>query len=269
MEGTEKALIGITEDKYGDFSKWYRQVILKADLFDYSDISGCYILKNTSMEIWNRIRVMIDTAIKSMGVQEMYFPLFVTKNALEKEKSHIEGFTPEVAWVTKSGETDMEEPIAIRPTSETIMYPHFAKWIRSHFELPFKVNQWCNVVRWEFKDPTPFIRSREFLWQEGHTVHLNKSDADEEVLQILDLYANVYEKLLAVPVIRGTKSENEKFAGGDYTTTIECFIPAAGKAIQAATSHSLGTNFSKMFDIQVEDETGEKKYVYQNSWVGY
>lgn len=218
------------------------------------------------MKIWNVIKEFFTKEIELMGVQEAYFPLFVSKQALETEKDHVEGFAPEVAWVTKSGNSDLQQHIAIRPTSETIMYPAYAKWIKSHRDLPLKLNQWCNVVRWEFKHPQPFLRTREFLWQEGHTVFNSKEEADQEVLQILDLYRQVYEDLLAVPVIKGKKSEKEKFAGGLYTTTIEAFIPNSGRAIQAATSHCLGTNFSKMFDIKVENENAERVEVWQNSW---
>ena len=199
-------------------------------------------------------------------MQNAYFPLFVSKGALEAEKEHVEGFAAEVAWVTKSGQSDLIEPIAIRPTSETIMYPAYAKWIRSHRDLPLKLNQWTNVVRWEFKHPTPFLRTREFLWQEGHSAFATRPEADEEVLQILDLYARVYEELLAVPVIKGRKSEKEKFAGGLYTTTVEAFISANGRAIQGATSHCLGQNFSKMFHIEFVDEESKKQLVWQNSW---
>jgi len=203
---------------------------------------------------------------KKLGVQNAYFPLFVSHKALNREASHIEGFAPEVAWVTKSGKSDLKEPIAVRPTSETIMYPAYAKWIRSHRDLPLKLNQWTNVVRWEFKHPTPFLRSREFLWQEGHTAFATLQEAKDEVMTILDLYRQVYEDLLAVPVIKGRKSEKEKFPGGLFTTTVEAFIPESGRGIQAATSHCLGQNFSKMFDIQFENDQSKKEYAWQNSW---
>jgi len=202
-----------------------------------------------------------------LGVENCYFPIFVSQGALEREKDHIADFAPEVAWVTKSGDTDLAEPIAIRPTSETVMYPAYAKWIQSHRDLPIKLNQWNNVVRWEFKHPQPFLRTREFLWQEGHTAFSNLKEAKEEVMVILDLYRRIYEELLAIPVVRGRKTEKEKFAGGDYTTTVEAYIAAAGRSIQGATSHHLGQNFSKMFDITFEHpETGEKQFVFQNSW---
>lgn len=192
--------------------------------------------------------------------------MFVSEKALNREKDHVEGFSPEVAWVTKAGQSDLAEPIAIRPTSETVMYPYYATWLRSHRDLPLRLNQWCNVVRWEFKHPQPFLRTREFLWQEGHTAFATKEESDTEVRQILDLYRRVYEELLAVPVIPGRKSEKEKFAGGLYTTTVEGFIPTTGRAIQGATSHCLGQNFSKMFDIMVENEAHDRVHVWQNSW---
>jgi len=198
-----KNQLGLDKRKNGEFALWYSQVVVRSELIEYYDISGCYILRPWSFAIWEGIQSWFDTEIKKLGVKNSYFPLFVSKAALEKEKDHVEGFAPEVAWVTRSGDTELSEPIAVRPTSETIMYPAFAKWIRSHRDLPLKLNQWSNVVRWEFKFPTPFIRSREFLWQEGHTAFATKKEADEEVLQILDLYAGVYEKLLAVPVTKG------------------------------------------------------------------
>jgi prolyl-tRNA synthetase len=199
-------------------------------------------------------------------VENCYFPLFVSKNRLEKEKDHVEGFAPEVAWVTKSGDSDLAQPIAIRPTSETIMYPAFADWIKSHRDLPLKLNQWSNVVRWEFKYPTPFLRSREFLWQEGHTAHATYDDAHVMVMQALELYRKVYEELLAVPVISGQKTEKEKFAGGLMTTTVEAYISGSGRAIQGATSHNLGQNFGKMFDISFQDEKGKTETAWQTSW---
>lgn len=257
---------GMEVKKSEDFGAWYSSVVVKTEMIEFYDISGCYILRPWSYAIWDAIRDFFDPKIKATGVQNAYFPLFVSKKRLETEEDHIEGFAAEVAWVTKSGQSDLEDPIAVRPTSETIMYPAYAKWIRSHRDLPLKLNQWSNVVRWEFKYPTPFIRSREFLWQEGHTAFATKEEADEEVLVILNLYAAIYEELLAVPVVRGQKSEKEKFAGGLYTTTTEIFVPANGRAIQGATSHCLGTNFSKMFEIQYETVEQKKSFVWQNSW---
>ncbi|XP_039757717.1 bifunctional glutamate/proline--tRNA ligase isoform X3 [Pararge aegeria] len=259
--------LGLEASKETDLPEWYSQVITKSEMIDYYDISGCYILRPWSYSIWDVIRNFLSTHFRKLGVKDGYFPIFVSKAALEREKDHIADFAPEVAWVTHSGSSELAEHIAIRPTSETVMYPAYAKWIQSHRDLPYKLNQWNNVVRWEFKQPQPFLRTREFLWQEGHTAFRTQEEAAEEVLQILDLYARVYEELLAIPVIKGRKTEKEKFAGGDYTTTVEAYIPASGRGIQGATSHHLGQNFSKMFEIVYDDaETQEKNYVYQNSW---
>ncbi|XP_038824862.1 bifunctional glutamate/proline--tRNA ligase-like [Salvelinus namaycush] len=260
--------LGLEAKKEENLSDWYSQVITKAEMIEYYDVSGCYVLRPWSYSIWESIKEFFDREIKKLGVENCYFPMFVSQAALEKEKSHIADFAPEVAWVTRSGNTELAEPVAIRPTSETVMYPAYSKWVQSHRDLPIKLNQWCNVVRWEFKHPQPFLRTREFLWQEGHTAFATKAEATEEVLQILDLYARVYEELMAIPVVKGRKTEKEKFAGGDYTTTVEAFISASGRAIQGATSHHLGQNFSRMFEIVFEDpkKPGEKQLAYQNSW---
>ncbi|CAB1334845.1 unnamed protein product, partial [Coregonus sp. 'balchen'] len=247
-------------------------VITKAEMIEYYDVSGCYVLRPWSYSIWESIKEFFDREIKKLGVENCYFPMFVSQAALEKEKSHIADFAPEVAWVTRSGNTELAEPIAVRPTSETgkrHTHTHLPAFCQtSHRDLPIKLNQWCNVVRWEFKHPQPFLRTREFLWQEGHTAFATKEEATEEVLQILELYARVYEELMAIPVVKGRKTEKEKFAGGDYTTTVEAFISASGRAIQGATSHHLGQNFSRMFNIEFEDprKPGEKQLAYQNSW---
>ncbi|XP_066172314.1 bifunctional glutamate/proline--tRNA ligase isoform X2 [Sylvia atricapilla] len=260
--------LGLEVKKEENLSEWFSQVITKAEMIEYYDVSGCYILRPWAHSIWEAIKDFFDAEIKKLGVENCYFPMFVSQAALETEKSHIADFAPEVAWVTRSGKTELAEPIAIRPTSETVIYPSYAKWVQSHRDLPIKLNQWCSVVRWEFKHPQPFLRTREFLWQEGHTAFATYEEAAEEVLQILDLYARVYEDLLAIPVVKGRKTEKEKFAGGDYTTTLEAFISASGRAIQGATSHHLGQNFSKMFEIVFEDpkKPGEKQFAYQNSW---
>uniref|UniRef100_A0A672T247 Bifunctional glutamate/proline--tRNA ligase n=1 Tax=Sinocyclocheilus grahami TaxID=75366 RepID=A0A672T247_SINGR len=260
--------LGLEAKKEENLAEWYSQVITKAEMIEYYDVSGCYVLRPWSYSIWEAIKEFFDREIKKLGVENCYFPMFVSQAALEKEKTHIADFAPEVAWVTRSGKTELAEPIAVRPTSETVMYPAYAKWVQSHRDLPIKLNQWCNVVRWEFKHPQPFLRTREFLWQEGHTAFATKEEAAEEVLQILDLYARVYQELMAIPVVKGKKTEKEKFAGGDYTTTVEAYISASGRAIQGATSHHLGQNFSKMFEIVFEDpkKPGEKQLAYQNSW---
>ncbi|KAK9509699.1 hypothetical protein O3M35_006955 [Rhynocoris fuscipes] len=259
--------LGLEAKKEENLPEWYSQIIVKSELIEYYDISGCYILRPWSYAIWEAIKDFLDNKIKLMGVKNCYFPIFVSKAVLEKEKTHIADFAPEVAWVTKSGESDLAEPIAVRPTSETVMYPAYAKWIQSYRDLPIKLNQWNNVVRWEFKHPQPFLRTREFLWQEGHTAFATYEEAEAEVYTMLDNYAQVYTDLLAVPVVKGRKTEKEKFAGGDFTLTVEAYISASGRAIQGGTSHHLGQNFSKMFEIIFEDPvTQEKKFVYQNSW---
>uniref|UniRef100_A0A6Q2XI68 Bifunctional glutamate/proline--tRNA ligase n=1 Tax=Esox lucius TaxID=8010 RepID=A0A6Q2XI68_ESOLU len=245
--------LGLEAKKEDNLSDWYSQVITKAEMIEYYDVSGCYVLRPWSYSIWESIKEFFDREIKKLGVENCYFPMFVSQAALEKEKSHIADFAPEVLMSSYSF---------------AVMYPAYAKWVQSHRDLPIKLNQWCNVVRWEFKHPQPFLRTREFLWQEGHTAFATKEEAAVEVLQILDLYARVYEELMAIPVVKGRKTEKEKFAGGDYTTTVEAFISASGRAIQGATSHHLGQNFSRMFDIVFEDpkKPGEKQLAYQNSW---
>ena len=258
--------LGITmEDNY---SEWYTQVITKAEMIEYYDVSGCYVLRPLAYAIWEKIQKFFDAEIKKLDVENVYFPMFVSKSALEREKDHIADFAPEVAWVTRSGKSELAEPIAIRPTSETVMYPSYAKWIQSHRDLPLKLNQWNSVVRWEFKHPTPFLRTREFLWQEGHTAFATPEEAIEEVHTILHLYSRVFEELLAIPVIKGRKTEKEKFPGADFTTTCEAFISQCGRGIQGATSHHLGQNFSKMFNIMYEDpnNAGEQICVFQNCW---
>ncbi len=256
---------GITVKKDQDFSEWYTQLVQKAELIEYTDVSGCYILRPRAYAIWEKIQTHFDKKIKELGVKNSYFPLFIPENLLIKESEHFKGFTPEVAWVTHAGDTKLNERLAIRPTSETIMYSSYAKWIRSYKDLPLRLNQWCNVVRWEFKHPVPFLRSREFLWQEGHSAFATKKEADKEAQEILDYYAEIYEELYAVPVIRGRKSQSEKFAGAEYTLTVEAILPN-GKAVQGATSHYLGENFAKAFNIKFLDKDEKMKYVHQNSW---
>ncbi|KAM7197392.1 proline-tRNA ligase-like protein [Rhypophila sp. PSN 637] len=261
--------IGITALKETNFSEWYTEVVTKCELVEYyTEISGFYILRPASMFVWNTIRDWFSERTRSLGVQETQFPMFLSSASFEKEKAHVEGFAPELAWVTRAGDKKLEQPVAVRPTSEAVMYPYYAKWIKSHRDLPLKLQQWCSVVRWEAKQCTPFLRSREFNWQEGHTAHLTEQQAEKEVLQILDFYAGVFNELLAVPVVKGKKTENEKFAGGYWTSTCEGYIPGTGRGIQGATSHALGQNFSNMFNIVVEDpaKKGEHIKVWQNSW---
>ncbi|KAH7986235.1 hypothetical protein HPB52_025115 [Rhipicephalus sanguineus] len=238
---------GLEAKKEENLPDWYSQVITKAEMIEYYDVSGCYILRPWAYSIWENIKEFLDARIKAIGVQNCYFPMFVSAQALEREKTHVADFAPEVAWVTKSGSSELAEAHC-HPADE-------------------RDGHWCNIVRWEFKHPQPFLRTREFLWQEGHTAFATREEAVEEVYKVLDIYTAVYEELLAIPVVRGRKTEKEKFAGADFTTTVEGYVPASGRGIQGATSHHLGQNFSKMFEIQFEDpETREKKFAYQNSW---
>ncbi|MFH1650355.1 MAG: proline--tRNA ligase [Candidatus Woesearchaeota archaeon] len=256
---------GVTAPKEKDFSTWYQDVILKAGLIEYSLVSGCMVIRPYAYRMWELLRDALDSGFKERGVENAYFPLLIPESLLKKEQEHVEGFNPEVAWVTETGDTKLPERLAIRPTSETIMYDSYRKWIRSHRDLPLLINQWNNVVRWEFKHPVPFLRTREFLWQEGHTCFATKKEADKDVHAALDLYEKVFVELMAIPVLKGIKSDKEKFAGADYTTSLETIFPN-GKAIQGCTSHALGQNFSKAFDISFQDENEKKAYVWQNSW---
>lgn len=264
-DNSEKSELGITAKKADDFSEWYTQVIRKAELIEYGPVSGCMVIRPYAYSIWEAAQSFLDKEFKKMGVQNAYFPLLIPESLLKKEQEHVEGFTPEVAWVTEHGDTKFEERLAIRPTSETIMYDSYTKWIRSYKDLPLRINQWCNIVRWEFKHPVPFLRTREFLWQEGHTVFATKEEADAEVSDILNLYARAFEELYAVPVLKGKKTDSEKFAGADYTVTVEALMPT-GKGVQAASAHLLGQNFSKPFNISFLDKDGERKFGWQNSW---
>lgn len=261
----EKQETGITVSKEKDISEWYTQVLQKAELIEYSDVSGCYILRPRAYYIWEQIQTYLDQKFKKTGVKNTSFPLLIPENLLKKEAEHVQGFSPEVAWVTQTGETKLNERLAIRPTSETIMYAAYAKWIRSHKDLPLMLNQWCSVVRWEFSHPTPLLRSREFLWQEGHSAFTTKKEADKEARERLETYYDCYKEILAVPTLKGNKSEKEKFAGADYSLSLEAFLPS-GKAIQACTSHHLGQHFSKPFDIGYLNQEGKRELVYQNSW---
>jgi prolyl-tRNA synthetase len=256
---------GITAKKSEDFSEWYTQTVLKSGLAEYAPTKGCMIIKTLGIGLWENIKNKLDEEFKKTGVENYYFPLFIPENILKKEEEHFEGFTPEVAWVTHGGDTKLSEKVAIRPTSETIIYDTFSKWIRSWRDLPLLTNQWCNVVRWETKATKLFLRTREFLWQEGHTVHRTKGEADKQVSEKLGIYKRFVEDSLAIPVIDGLKSELEKFAGALYTTSIESLMPD-GKALQMGTSHNLGQHFAKVFDIRFIDEDEKKKYPWQTSW---
>lgn len=250
--------------KSKDFSQWYVDVILKAELADYSPVRGCMVIRPYGYAVWENMQKLLDTRFKSTGHKNAYFPLFIPESLLKKEAEHVEGFAPEVAWVTHGGQEELAERIAVRPTSETIICSMYSKWIKSWRDLPVLINQWCNVVRWE-KSTRPFLRTAEFLWQEGHTAHRTEEDAEEETLKMLEIYRDFVETDLALPVIKGRKSENEKFAGALRTYTIEAMM-SDGKALQAGTSHNLGQHFSKVFDITFLDQDGQLKNVWQTSW---
>lgn len=261
----KKGKQGISVKKTQDFSKWYTQVIQKAELIEHTSVSGSMIIKPNAYSIWESAKTFFDSKLKKMGVKNAYFPLFIPESLLKKESKHVKGFSPEVAWVTHAGKSKLNERLAVRPTSETIMYEAYKKWIRSWKDLPLKLNQWCNIVRWEFDHPVPFLRTREFLWQEGHNVFATEEENRKDVYDILDLYHELFEKIYAVPVLKGSKSEKEKFAGADYSLSVETLLPN-GKAIQCATSHGLGQNFSKVFDIKFLDKNEKSQYAWQNSW---
>ena len=260
-----KEQVGLTVKKGENFSEWYTQVIQKGDFADYTSVSGAIVFRPNSYLIWEKIQHAVDERLKRMGVKNAYFPLFIPEKLLKLEQSHVAGFTPEVAWVTEAGETKLAERFAVRPTSETIMYESYAKWIRSWRDLPLRLNQWNNVVRWEFKHPVPFLRTREFLWNEGHTAFATKDEAMREVEDVLKMYEAVLKDYLALPGVLGKKSRKETFAGAEYTTTIELYLPN-GRGIQGPDSHHLGQNFSKAFGITFIDKDEKEKHVWQNSW---
>jgi prolyl-tRNA synthetase len=247
-----------------DFPQWYQDVVDLADLAQHSKVKGCMIIRPYGYAIWENIQRELDRRIKEAGVQNMYFPLFIPQSLLTKEKDHLEGFAPECAVVTHGGGKELGEPLIVRPTSETIMYDSFADWIHSYRDLPLLTNQWANVVRWEMRT-RPFLRTTEFLWQEGHTVHATKEEAEAEVSRALKMYQDFDQDFLALPVVTGKKSLKETFAGADYTRTTEA-LAKDGKVIQAGTSHLLGQTFAKTFNIRFQDEKGEMQYAWQTSW---
>ena len=250
--------------KSDDLSEWYTQVCLKAQLVDYAPVRGCIVLRPYGFAIWDRIREHFDVRFKATGHQNAYFPLFIPESMLMREADHVEGFAPEVAWVTQGGGETLTERLAIRPTSEVVIGLMYARWIQSHRDLPVLINQWANVVRWE-KATRPFLRTLEFLWQEGHTAHASREEAAEEVQRMLEVYREVAEDVLALPVIKGRKSDNERFAGALSTFAIEALMPD-GKALQAGTSHELGQNFAKAYDITFTDTDEQVKHVWTTSW---
>jgi len=251
-------------DQDDNFSKWYNQVVRKAELADYAPVRGCMIIRPYGYGIWENLQHLLDARFKETGVQNAYFPLLIPRSFLEREAEHVEGFAPEVAWVTRGGGEELEEPLAIRPTSETIIGHTYSRWVQSYRDLPILINQWNNVMRWE-KRTTLFLRTSEFLWQEGHTAHRTLEEAEERTLQMLEVYRACAEEDAAIPVITGRKSENEKFAGALRTYSIEAMM-GDGKALQSGTSHNLGNNFAKSFDIQYLDSDGQRKYCATTSW---
>src|SRR6266487_3523096 len=247
-----------------DWSQWYLDVVLKADLADYGPVKGCMIIKPYGYAVWENMQRDMDRRIKETGHVNAYFPLFIPKSFLEKEKEHVEGFSPECAWVTVGGGEELPEPLAIRPTSEAMICSMYAKWVRSWRDLAVLINQWANGVRWE-KVTRPFLRTTEFLWQEGHTAHETADEAQKETMQILALYADVCESVLAVPVVKGLKSESEKFAGALRTYSIEALM-GDGRALQAGTSHNLGQNFAQAFDITFQARDKTVQHAWTTSW---
>src|SRR3984893_11555362 len=250
--------------KGDDLSEWYTQVCLKAQLVDYSPVRGCIVLRPYGFAVWDLIREAFDKRFKATGHQNAYFPLFIPESLLMREADHVEGFAPEVAWVTEGGGEKLTERLAIRPTSEVIIGMMYSRWVQSHRDLPVLINQWANVVRWE-KATRPFLRTLEFLWQEGHTAHATREEAAEELQRMLEGYREVAEDLLALPVIKGRKSAHERFAGALSTYAIEALMPD-GKALQAGTSHELGQNFAKAYDIKFTDVDEQVKHVWTTSW---
>ena len=247
-----------------NFAQWYTDICKKADLIDYSSVKGCMIIRPYGYAIWENIQHILDTKFKELGHENVYMPMFIPESLLNKEKDHVEGFAPEVAWVTMGGNEQLTERLCVRPTSETLFCEHYANIIKSYRDLPKLYNQWCSVVRWE-KTTRPFLRSREFLWQEGHTMHATAEEARKETLQMLEVYASFHENDLAIPVIRGTKTPSDKFAGAEDTYAIEAMMHD-GKALQSATSHYFGNGFAKAFDITYTDKDNNRVYPYQTSW---
>ena len=263
MKENEKLVKSITSMDE-DFAKWYTDVCLKAELIDYASVKGCMIIRPYGYAIWENIQSIMDGMFKELGHENVYMPLFIPESLLQKEKDHVEGFAPEVAWVTHGGEEELEERLCVRPTSETLFCDHFKNIVHSYRDLPKLYNQWCSVVRWE-KTTRPFLRSREFLWQEGHTLHATAEEAKKETEQMLNVYARFAETALAMPVVKGQKTDKERFAGAEATYTIEALMHD-GKALQSGTSHYFGDGFSRAFGVQYTDKENKLVYPYQTSW---
>ncbi|HEX4998748.1 MAG TPA: proline--tRNA ligase [Terriglobia bacterium] len=247
-----------------DYSRWYTDVIAAAELADYAPVKGCMIIRPNGYAIWEKMQQALDGMFKATGHRNAYFPMFIPENFLHKEAEHVEGFAPEVAVVTHAGGQKLDEPLVVRPTSETIIWNTYRNWIQSYRDLPLLINQWANVVRWEMRTRL-FLRTTEFLWQEGHTAHATSEEAEEETLKILDVYKTFAQDYMAVPVIVGRKTEREKFAGADHTYSIEAMM-GDGKALQAGTSHHLGQNFARAFDVMFQTSEGTRDFVYATSW---
>jgi len=247
-----------------DFAQWYTDIVKKADLCDYTSVKGCMVFKPAGYAIWELIQRQLDDRFKATGVENVYLPMFIPESLLEKEKDHVEGFAPEVAWVTQGGLQPLQEKMCVRPTSETLFCDFYKNEVHSYRDLPKVYNQWCSVVRWE-KETRPFLRSREFLWQEGHTIHATAEEAEERTIQMLNVYADFCEQVLAMPVVKGRKTDKEKFAGAEATYTIEALMHD-GKALQSGTSHNFGDGFAHAFDIQFTDKDNTLKYPHQTSW---
>ena len=260
----EKKLVEAITSMEVDFAQWYTDVVKKAELITYSSVKGCMIIKPAGYAIWELIQQQLDQRFKETGVENVYMPMFIPESLLNKEKDHVEGFAPEVAWVTHGGLNPLQERLCVRPTSETLFCDFYKNDIQSYRDLPKVYNQWCSVVRWE-KETRPFLRSREFLWQEGHTAHATAEDAEDRTIQMLNVYADFCENVLAIPVIKGRKTEKEKFAGAEATYTIEALMHD-GKALQSGTSHNFGDGFAKAFEIQFTDKDNSLKHVHQTSW---
>jgi prolyl-tRNA synthetase len=265
LSSATKEAAGITVRKSEDFSEWYTQVVLKAGLVDYAPVKGFIVLRPYGYAIWESIRDLLDRRFKETGHQNGFLPVLIPESLLSKEEDHFAGFTPEVFWVTKAGNNDIGEKLALRPTSETLAYSIFAKWITSYRDLPLKINFWNTALRAEIKATKPFVRTSEFLWQEGHTVHATAQEAEQEVMVILDIYRELIEEYLAIPAIRGFKSDKEKFVGAEYTATLEGMM-ADGKALQMGTSHHLGQNFSRPFEIKYLGKDTQEHFAWQTSW---
>lgn len=260
----DKKMVEAITSMNDDFAQWYTDVVKKAELMDYTSVKGCMVFKPAGYALWENIQKELDARFKATGVENVYMPMFIPESLLQKEKDHVEGFAPEVAWVTHGGLEPLQDRLCVRPTSETLFCDFYAKEIQSYRDLPKNYNQWCSVVRWE-KETRPFLRSREFLWQEGHTAHATAEEAEERTKLMLNVYADFCEEVLAIPVIKGKKTDKEKFAGAASTYTIEALMHD-GKALQSGTSHNFGDGFAKAFGIQYTDKENKLQYVHQTSW---